>query len=48
MLWLVYAEGATHHEIAGVLGLKVANIRTMLLRARRKMAKLLSGGNRRV
>ena len=44
MLWLAYAQGASHEEIADVLGLKPVSIRTLLLRARRKLAGLLSGG----
>lgn len=41
MLWLAYAEGASHDEIAGALGLRVASLKPMLFRARRKMAALL-------
>ena len=44
MLWLAYAQGASHEEIAEVLGLRAVSIRTMLLRARRKLAGLLTGG----
>jgi RNA polymerase sigma-70 factor, ECF subfamily len=44
MLWLAYAQGASHEEIAGILGLKTVSIRTLLLRARRKLAALLTGG----
>jgi RNA polymerase sigma-70 factor (ECF subfamily) len=43
MLWLAYAHGASHEEIAGVLGLKTRSIKTLLLRARRKLASLLRG-----
>lgn len=46
MLWLAYAQGASHEEIAGILGLRTVSIRTMLLRARRKLAKILMGGAR--
>ena len=41
MLWLAYAQGASHDEIASVLGVKSASIRLLLLRARRKLAELL-------
>jgi RNA polymerase sigma-70 factor (ECF subfamily) len=41
MLWLAYAQGASHDEIAEVLGLRAVSIRTMLFRARRKLAGLL-------
>jgi RNA polymerase sigma-70 factor (ECF subfamily) len=44
MLWLAYAQGASHEEIADILGLRAVSIRTMLLRARRKLAGLLTGG----
>jgi RNA polymerase sigma-70 factor (ECF subfamily) len=45
MLWLAYAEGATHSEIARTLGLSPASMKILLFRARRKLAGLL-GGNR--
>jgi RNA polymerase sigma-70 factor (ECF subfamily) len=41
MLWLAYAEGASHREIADVLGLRPASLKAMLFRARRKLATLL-------
>lgn len=44
MLWLAYAQGASHEEIADILGLRAVSIRTMLLRARRKLAGFLTGG----
>lgn len=47
MLWLAYAQGASHEEIAGILGLRVASIRTTLLRARRKLAGILTGAPKR-
>lgn len=43
LLWLAYAEGSSHREIAGVLGLKAGSIKLLLFRARRKMAALLEG-----
>lgn len=43
MLWLAYAEGASHQEIAGAVGVQPASIKALLYRARRKMAKLLGG-----
>lgn len=42
MLWLAYAQGASHDEIAAILGLRSVSIRTLLLRARRKLAGLLT------
>jgi RNA polymerase sigma-70 factor (ECF subfamily) len=41
MLWLAYAEGNTHREIAEVLGLRPASLKILLFRARRKLAALL-------
>jgi RNA polymerase sigma-70 factor (ECF subfamily) len=41
MLWLAYVEGASHREIAGVLGLRTASIRSMLFRARQRFAEQL-------
>ena len=41
MLWLAYAEGATHREIAEVLGVRAGSLKPMLFRARRKLAGLL-------
>jgi RNA polymerase sigma-70 factor (ECF subfamily) len=43
MLWLAYAEGASHREIAAVLGLSPASLKPLLFRARRKLAALLGG-----
>jgi RNA polymerase sigma-70 factor (ECF subfamily) len=41
MLWLAYVEGASHREIGEVLGLRTASIRSMLFRARQRMAAQL-------
>ncbi len=43
MLWLAYAEGEAHAEIAERLGLKVGSLKPLLFRARRKLAGLLGG-----
>lgn len=45
LLWLAYAEGASHREIASVLGLSVASLKPMLFRARRRLAGLLGGAS---
>jgi RNA polymerase sigma-70 factor (ECF subfamily) len=42
MLWLAYAEGSTHQEIADTLGLRAGGIRVLLFRARRKLAALMT------
>ena len=41
ILWLAYAEGYTHREIAEITGLASASIRLLLFRARGKAARLL-------
>jgi len=41
MLWLAYAEGASHEEIASAMGMRVASLKPMLFRARHKLAELL-------
>jgi RNA polymerase sigma-70 factor, ECF subfamily len=41
ILWLAYAEGNSHREIAEVLGLRPASMKILLFRARRKLADLL-------
>ena len=42
-LWLAYAEGSSHEEIAAILGLKTKSVKLILFRARRKLAGLLRG-----
>ncbi|HEY2859393.1 MAG TPA: sigma-70 family RNA polymerase sigma factor [Terracidiphilus sp.] len=41
LLWLAYAEGYSHREIAGITGLASASVRLLLFRARHKAAGLL-------
>lgn len=43
LLWLAYAQGSTHREIAASLGLKTGSIKLLLFRARRRLAALLRG-----
>ena len=42
MLWLAYAQGASHREIADSVGVKAASVKLLLFRARRKLAALLT------
>jgi len=42
MLWLAYAQGASHEEIAEVVGVGRASVKTLLFRARRRLANLLA------
>lgn len=44
LLWLAYANGSSHAEIADVLGLKTGSIKLLLFRARRKLAATLQRG----
>jgi RNA polymerase sigma-70 factor (ECF subfamily) len=41
ILWLAYAEGSSHKEIAEMVGVRAASVRLLLFRARQKMLKLL-------
>lgn len=45
LLWLAYAQGESHRDIAQALGLKTGSIKLMLFRARRRLATLLTGGH---
>ncbi len=41
LLWLAYAEGYTHREIAEITGLGATSIRLLLFRAKRKVTRSL-------
>lgn len=41
LLWLAYAEGSSHREIATAVGVKLASVKLLLFRARRKLAGIL-------
>jgi RNA polymerase sigma-70 factor (ECF subfamily) len=41
MLWLAYVEGCTHEEIASRLGLRRSSLKSMLFRARSRMAAVI-------
>jgi RNA polymerase sigma-70 factor (ECF subfamily) len=41
LLWLVYAEGLDHAEVAATLGLRAGSVKVLLHRARNRMADLL-------
>jgi RNA polymerase sigma-70 factor (ECF subfamily) len=45
-LWLAYAEGYSHREIAEITGLASASIRLLLFRARHKIARVLTVNGR--
>ena len=46
LLWLAYAQGQAHAEIADVLGVKTGSIKLLLFRARRRLAALLRGADK--
>lgn len=41
LLWLAYAEGSSHQEIAARTGLRAGSIKSLLYRARRRLAARL-------
>jgi RNA polymerase sigma-70 factor (ECF subfamily) len=45
MLWLAYALGSSHEEIAELVGVTTGSVKSLLLRARRKLAALLTSNN---
>ncbi len=45
MLWLAYAQGWSHDEIAAAVGVKTASIKAMLHRARHRLVRLLNPGD---
>ena len=47
MLWLAYAQGCSHEEIASSLGLKTGSLKALLFRARRRLLNLLAGAEAR-
>jgi RNA polymerase sigma-70 factor, ECF subfamily len=46
MLWLAYAQGASHVEIAESIGVKASSVKALLFRARRRLGSLLKGEGR--
>lgn len=43
LLWLAYAQGSSHEEIAEIVGVTRGSVKALLFRARRKLATLLGG-----
>ena len=43
LLWLAYVEGASHREIAALLGIGENSVRVVLYRARKRLAGILEG-----
>jgi len=46
LLWLAYAQGSSHHEIAETLGVKASSVKMLLFRARRRLAAVLRAAER--
>jgi RNA polymerase sigma-70 factor, ECF subfamily len=44
LLWLAYANGSSHREIAETLGVKTGSVKLLLFRARKRLAALLDRG----
>jgi RNA polymerase sigma-70 factor (ECF subfamily) len=42
LLWLAYAQGCSHEEIASSLGLKTGSLKALLFRARRRLLLMLA------
>jgi RNA polymerase sigma-70 factor (ECF subfamily) len=42
LLWLAYAEGSSHREIATAVGVQLSSVKLLLFRARKKLAALLA------
>jgi len=43
ILWLAYGQGSSHAEIAEIVGVSSKSIKSLLFRARKKLAELLHG-----
>ena len=41
LLWLVYAEGFSHREVASIMKLSQASVRVLTFRARKKLKRIL-------
>ena len=42
LLWLAYAQGCSHQEIAGALGLRTSSLKALLFRARQHLLRILN------
>ena len=45
MLWLLYAEGFAHREVARIMKLSPASVRVLAFRARKKLARCMAAGS---
>lgn len=46
MLWLAYANGSSHDEIADLVGVAPGSVKGLLRRARMRLAEILGGAHR--
>jgi RNA polymerase sigma-70 factor (ECF subfamily) len=46
LLWLAYAQGCSHEEIAEMLGLKKASLKALLFRARKRLVSFLGSADK--
>ena len=42
LLWLIYAEGFSHREVASIMKLSQASVRVLAFRARKKLERILN------
>lgn len=45
LLWLLYAEGFAHKEVAAVMKISHASVRVLAFRARKKLAQRMAEGS---
>jgi len=45
LLWLAYAQGLSHEELAGVLGVRKGSLKVLLYRARQRLLGLLTSAD---
>ena len=46
LLWLLYAEGFSHKEVAGIMSVSSGSVRVLAFRARKKLAQRLASSPR--
>jgi len=46
LLWLAYAQGLSHEELAGVMGVRKGSLKVLLYRARQRLLGLLTPAER--
>jgi RNA polymerase sigma-70 factor (ECF subfamily) len=46
LLWLAYAQGMSHAEISGALGVRTGSVKQLLYRARTRLSAIMGRGGR--